>query len=240
MDRQIIERVEGLISYHFSRPELLEEALRHSSQTDDRLTSNERLEFFGDSVLSLVICQSLYERFTEYFEGDLTKLKSMIVSRKTCSQVAARLGISEYIQVGKGTEQTRGMEGSIAAGLVEALIAAVYIDGGLEAARRFILEHFASAIEQAEACGHQENYKSLLQQHCQRQLGTTPSYELLDEKGPDHNKCFEVGVAIKHRRYLSAWGVTKKDAEQKAAYNALVELGLLTQEEQGGYQGAAI
>ena len=233
MNRQILEQVEGLISYRFSRPELLDESLRHSSQTDNRLSSNERLEFLGDSVLSLVICQALYERFSEYFEGDLTKLKSMVVSRKTCSQVAAALGVSEYIQVGKGTEQQmRGMSGSIAAGLVEALIAAIYIDGGLEAARCFILEHFKDAIDQAEACGHQENYKSLLQQYCQRQWSMTPLYELLDEKGPDHNKCFEVAAVIKHHRYPGAWGVTKKDAEQKAAQNALIELGLL--EEDGG------
>lgn len=227
MEAHDVQQVENLLGYHFNRPELLKEALTHSSQAEDHLASNERMEFLGDAVLSLVICQSLFERFPDYEEGGLTKLKSMVVSRKSCSQVMSHLNLIEYIRVGKGTDNGRALSGSIAAGVLEAVIAAIYIDSGLEAARRFILSAFDDIIVRADACQHQDNFKSMLQQHCQRYLNGTPTYELLDEKGPDHNKCFEVAAVIRHRRYKSAWAVTKKDAEQKAARNALVELGLL-------------
>jgi ribonuclease-3 len=230
MQAEDVRQVESLLGYHFHRNELLKESLTHSSQAEDRLASNERMEFLGDSVLSLVICQTLYERFPEYQEGDLTKLKSMIVSRKSCSEIAMRLGLVEYIRVGKGTDRGRALVGSIAAGVLEAVIAAVYFDGGLEAARTLILSAFEATITAAYACEHQENFKSMLQQYCQRNMNGTPSYELLDEKGPDHNKCFEVAVVIRHRRYPSAWAVTKKDAEQQAARNTLVSLGLLPEE----------
>jgi ribonuclease-3 len=227
MQTENVQQVETLLGYHFHRLQLLKEAMTHSSQADDRLASNERMEFLGDSILSLVICQALFERFPEYQEGDLTKLKSMIVSRKSCSEIASRLDLIKYIRVGKGTDNSRAMTGSIAAGLLEAVIAAVYLDGGLEAAKVFILSVFEETITQANACEHQDNFKSMLQQYCQRQMNGTPIYELLDEKGPDHNKCFEVAVVIRHHRYPSAWAVTKKDAEQKAARNALVKLELL-------------
>jgi ribonuclease-3 len=227
MEAQDVQRVETLLGYHFRRPELLKGSLTHSSQAEDRLASNERMEFLGDAILSLVICQTLFERFPEYEEGGLTKLKSAIVSRKSCSQAVSRLNLIEYIRVGKGTDSGRALTGSIAAGVLEAVIAAIYLDGGLEDARTFILSAFKEIIAQTIACEHQDNFKSMLQQHCQRHMNGTPGYELLDEKGPDHNKCFEVAAVIRHHRYPSAWAVTKKDAEQRAARNALVELRLL-------------
>ena len=119
------------------------------------------------------------------------------------------------------------MKGSIVAGALESVIAAIYIDGGFEAARKFILSLFEQAIEAVDANHHQNNFKSMLQQYAQKRLNTTPTYELLDEKGPDHNKCFECAVLVGAERFESAWGVTKKDAEQAAAYNALVKLKLL-------------
>jgi ribonuclease-3 len=227
MDTDELRQIESLLGYHFKQPELLESALTHSSQAGDRINSNERMEFLGDSVLSLTICQALYDRYPSYLEGDMTKLKSMLVSRKTCSEIAAKLGLSEYFRVGKGTDRSRAMTGSIAAGMLEAIIAAIYLDGGLEPARTFISSAFEESIVQANACEHLDNFKSMLQQYCQRTMNATPTYELLDEKGPDHNKCFEIGVVIRHKRYPSAWSITKKDAEQRAARNALVELNLL-------------
>ena len=231
MDEKVVLQLEQLLGHHFSDPLLLIEAFSHSSQTDDRLSSNERLEFLGDSVLALVICWTLFIRFPDYLEGDLTKIKSMIVSRKICSNVANALGLADYVNVGKGMEKTRAMKGSIAAGTIEAVIAAIYLDGGFEAASEFILRTFAKYIVNADAKQHHENFKSWLQQYSQQNLGATPDYELLDEKGPDHNKCFEVAVVIGSRRFKSGWGITKKDAEQKAAYNALIEIELLKPEE---------
>jgi ribonuclease III len=222
-----IEKIEQVLGYHFSDKSLLEKSLTHSSQADRRLSSNERLEFFGDSVLALVICQALFERFPEYLEGDLTKIKSMLVSRRTCARLAGRLGIEKFLKIGKGMAKSNALTGSLAAGALEAIIAAIYVDGGFEAARNFILRLFGPLIEQADAQQHQENFKSLLQQHAQQELDQTPVYELLDEKGPDHNKCFESAVILGDRRFHSAWGTNKKEAEQKAAYKALVELKVI-------------
>jgi len=230
MDEKTLRQLEQLLDYRFSNPELLIEAMAHSSQTENRLLSNERLEFLGDSVLALIICQTLFAQFPDYLEGDLTKIKSMLVSRKVCATVANNLGLQKFVMVGKGMAKTRAMSGSIAAGTFEAVVAAIYLDGGFEAAGEFILKVFTPYIEKADAQQHQDNFKSVLQQYSQQKFNTTPTYELLDEKGPDHNKCFEVSVILNHQRFESAWNVTKKEAEQKAAYNALVELGLLEPE----------
>lgn len=227
MDADKVQQLQQTLGYQFKDPQLLVEAFRHSSSVDDRLQSNERQEFLGDSILSLVTCKTLFERFPQYLEGDLTKIKSRLVSRKTCSMVANQLGLPQYMKVGKGMELSRAMSGSVAAASLEAVIAAIYLDGGMEPAEAFILRVFDTLIIQADAEEHQENFKSLLQQHCQQEFSCTPLYEMLDEKGPDHNKCFEIAVVIRHHRYPSAWGITKKEAEQQAALNALIEIGLL-------------
>ena len=227
MDEEILRQIEQIIGYEFSDKNLLVKAFTHSSAVDNRLLSNERLEFFGDSVLALVICQALFENFTDYLEGDLTKIKSKLVSRETCAQISGQLGLQKYLKVGKGMVSNRALSGSLAAGVLETVIAAIYIDGGFEAARDFILRIYGPLIEQADAEQDHGNFKSLLQQYSQEQFTATPSYILLDEKGPDHNKCFELEVVIEDRHFPSAWGSNKKEAEQKAAFNALVELGVL-------------
>ncbi len=227
MDQEALQKIEQIIDYKFSDSSLLSKAFTHSSAVDNRLSSNERLEFLGDSVLAVVICQILFERFPSYLEGDLTKIKSMLVSRRSCAQVAKQLGLLKFLKVGKGMSSSRALSGSLAAGLLEAIIAVIYIDGGVKAARNFILRTFASLINRADAEQSQGNFKSLLQQYAQQQLNATPVYELLDEKGPDHNKCFESQVVINERHFPSAWGANRKGAEQKAAFNALVELGIL-------------
>lgn len=227
MDEETLQQIEQITGYKFSSHNLLQKAFTHSSAVDNRFLSNERLEFFGDSILAVVICQVLFERFPGYLEGDLTKIKSMLVSRKTCTRVAKQLGLQQFLKLGKGMVNSQPLSGSLSAGLLEALIAAIYIDGGLEAARSFITKTFASALESADSEQAQDNFKSLLQQYAQQHLSSTPVYELLDEKGPDHDKCFESVVIINDRHFPSAWGTNKKEAEQKAAFNALVELGVL-------------
>ena len=227
MDKQALKQLEQLLDYQFSDVSLIEESLTHSSQASSRLKSNERLEFFGDSILALVICECLFNRFPNYLEGDLTKIKSMLVSRKTCAALANKMGLEQFISVGKGMATAKAMKGSIVAGALESVIAAIYLDGGFDAVRKVVLKIFEPAIKEADASHHQNNFKSMLQQHAQQRLNTTPTYELLDEKGPDHNKCFECAVLVGAKRFESAWGVTKKDAEQAAAHNALVKLKLL-------------
>ena len=227
MDDETLQQVEQIIGYQFSNRDLLQKAFIHSSAVENRLLSNERLEFLGDSILAVIICQTLFERFKGYLEGDLTKIKSMLVSRRTCAAAAKQLGLQKFLKVGKGMANSRALSGSLAAGLLEAVICVIYIDGGLDAAQSFILRTFSSLIDQADARQAQGNFKSLLQQHAQQQLNVTPVYELLDEKGPDHNKCFESEAVIGGHHFPGAWGTNKKEAEQKAAFNALVELGVL-------------
>jgi ribonuclease-3 len=230
MEDETLREFEKVLQYKFSNASLLEQAMKHASSADARVDSNERMEFLGDAVLNLAICRSLFDLFPDYLEGDMTKVKSMLVSRRTCARVAKNIGLESWMTVSKGISGTRGFEGSIAAGMVEALIAAIYIDGGYDEASRFILRVFGPYIDLADAEQHQENYKSVLQQYAQQELHASPIYQLLDEKGPDHNKCFEVGVTISQKHYPSAWGINKKEAEQLAAYNALMELGVLTDE----------
>jgi len=227
MDEQSLRQIEQTIGYEFSDRDLLRMAFTHSSAVDNRLLSNERQEFLGDAILADVICRTLFERFPNYLEGDLTKIKSMLVSRRTCAKIVKQLDLQKFLKVGKGMDDKRALLGSIAAGLLEAIITAIYIDGGSQAAHSFILRTFASLIDQADAEQSQGNYKSLLQQYAQQHFNVTPVYELLDEKGPDHNKCFESQAVVAGRRFPSAWGTNKKEAEQKAAFNALIELGVI-------------
>jgi ribonuclease-3 len=220
-------QLEKTLKYKFSDSSLLQKAITHSSVASKKLDSNERLEFLGDSILGLVICQALFERFPSYLEGDLTKIKSKLVSRKVCSIIASQLDLDSVVNVGPGMQKSKALKGSVAAATLEAIIAAIYIDGGFGAARKFILNVFKPFIDQADADEHQDNYKSVLQQYVQQDLNSSVSYEILDEKGPDHNKCFESTAVINHKKYPSAWGNTKKEAQQKAAYNALIELGVI-------------
>ena len=232
MKENDIEQLERQLCYEFNDKELLIEAVTHTSRASDRLKSNERLEFFGDAVLDLVICQELFEKFPDYDEGDLTKIKSMLVSRKTCSSIAKDLDLVRYLKIGKGLCDSRGLTGSVAAGAYEAIVAAIYLDGGLDQVRKFIFMSFDALIAKVNSEQHQENFKSLLQQYAQKNLDSTVSYEVIDEQGPDHNKCFESEAIINSRRFDSAWGINKKASEQRAAKKALIELGVIEDQEE--------
>jgi len=227
MDEETLRQIKQITGHQFSDRALLLNALTHASCVENRLLSNERLEFLGDAILSLVICRVLFEKFSNYLEGDLTKVKSMLVSRDTCARLCTKLGLNKFLRVGKGMVSSRALSGSLAAGVFEAIIAAIYVDGGYDAASDFILRNFGPLIDQTDAEQAHGNFKSLLQQYSQDKFNTTPAYVLLDEKGPDHDKCFELEVVIEQRHFQSAWGSNKKEAEQKAAFNALIELGVL-------------
>jgi ribonuclease-3 len=225
------ERAETVISYQFKNVDLLKEALTHASIADTRLNSNERMEFLGDAVLDLVVCEELYKRFPTLLEGDLTKIKSAVVSRRTCAEVAKETGLADLLIIGKGISSREAMPPSLAAAVYESMVAAIYLDGGFEVIKEYILRTMCPKIDLISANINQQNYKAMLQQHAQKILAATPIYELLDEKGPDHSKCFEVCVCIDGRRYPSAWGPNKKMAEQKAALLALEELGVMEPKE---------
>jgi ribonuclease III len=228
---ETIQRAEGILGYQFKSAQLLKESLTHASIADTRLMSNERMEFLGDAVLDLIICEALYLKFPEYQEGELTKIKSAVVSRRTCAEVSIETGLTDLLITGKGVGSGVQMPMSLAAAVYESIVAAIYLDGGFEVVKQYVLRTMGGKIESIAASAHQQNFKAILQQHAQKMLGASPQYELLDEKGPDHSKCFEVCVAIDGRRYTSAWGPNKKMAEQKAALLALEELGLMDEKE---------
>jgi ribonuclease-3 len=228
--RAAIERACG---YRFKDPLHVVRALTHASVAEQRLDSNERMEFLGDSVLGLVVSQRIYERFPGLLEGEMTKIKSTAVSRQTCATIARRLGLEQWLVLGKGMQRENGMPQSLAAAVLESVIAAVYLDGGYSAAEAFVAPLFEPLIERAANSGHQENFKSVLQQHAQQNGMETPGYRVLDEKGPDHAKAFKVAVEIGVRRFGASWGQSKKQAEQLAALCALEELGLVEKSEDG-------
>jgi len=223
-EKAILEDCQEAIGYRFRKPELLKAALTHTSGANTRLGSNERLEFLGDSVLGLVCCEQLYLRFPEYQEGDLTKVKSVIVSRKTCAQFSLELGLGDFLFLGKGMTSAAGVPSNLLADVYESMVAAIFLDGGWDEAKRFVLSHIEPEVERVAEQAITSNSKSQLQQVSQREYGDTPRYFVLDEQGPDHDKCFKVAAEVGDHRFPPAWGRNKKEAELKAALNALAEI----------------
>src|SRR5216684_7673998 len=140
-EAEILEECQKAIDYRFQDPKLLRAALTHASGADTRLASNERLEFLGDAILGLVVCEQLFERFPNYQEGDLTKIKSAVVSRRACARISRQLNLGDFLFLGKGMNTHTAIPANLLADVFESLVAAIYLDGGLEAARKFILLH---------------------------------------------------------------------------------------------------
>ena len=221
---RLLALCEHRIGYVFRDKLILRASLTHASGAEHRLASNERLEFLGDAILGFVVCELLFQQFTQYLEGELTKIKSVVVSRQTCAKISEALGLQEFLILGKGMTTTPTVPPSVLADVFESLTAAIYLDGGIDAARLFIQTYIGPEVELAATGELGGNYKSLLQQFAQRECGSTPTYHLLDEKGPDHSKCFKIVAQVKGQLYQGAWGRNKKEAEQRAAHNALSEL----------------
>ncbi|WP_372899161.1 ribonuclease III, partial [Stieleria sp.] len=186
--------------------------------------SNERLEFLGDSILGFVICSWLYEEYPEYNEGDLTKIKSAVVSRRTCGKVACQIGLDECLIVGRGVTRNRSYPRSLVSDVFESIVAALYLDGGHDIVRDRLKTWLRGEVEMAVTSQGATNYKSTLQQRAQRDIACTPLYRLKREMGPDHRKSFLISAVIDGEEYTAAWGTNKKEAEQKAAANALAEM----------------
>lgn len=223
-ESEILDDCQKVIGYQFKHPELLRAALTHASGANTRLASNERLEFLGDAILGLVTCEKLFHRFPDFQEGDLTKIKSAVVSRRTCARISKILHMGDFLFLGKGMHVHTDVPPNLLADVYESLVAAIYLDGGLEVVREFILRYLDTEIEEVAEGSSGGNAKSVLQQVAQRELNATPQYHLLDEKGPDHSKCFKITAVIAGQKYPAAWGRNKKEAEQKAAMNALSKI----------------
>ena len=216
------------LGYTFNRIGLLSEALTHSSSLNEERGSrshNERLEFLGDSVLNLVISEYLMSNFAEADEGPLSRMKARLVSKDTLAKLSKHLALGTYLFLGRGEELNDGRhKPSLLADTLEALIAAVYLDGGFSPARRFILDIYREEFDLLRSNGHAADDKSQLQELCQRRFALLPIYHLRQTSGPDHHRTFEVDVRLRDERYGTGTGKTKKEAEQHAAKQALAQL----------------
>jgi ribonuclease-3 len=231
-----IRGCEEEIGYRFRDPTLLLQALTHSSIKTPDNPSNERLEFLGDSVLGLVMTEFLYNFFHSHDEGDLTQIKSVVVSTSVLARESERLCLDQYYSVGKGVIRKKKLPVSLLANVFEAVVAAIYKDAGLEPARRFVLRNLYHQVLAVADNRHRRNYKSILQQWAQKELNITPTYRVVAEKGPDHLKSFEVVAMVGKKRYRSGMGRSKKEAEQIAARETLKAL----LQEKGAGPGAAL
>ena len=225
MGRPPVSPVETLIHYTFEDRRLLEEALRHSSFVnevpDAGLRDNERLEFLGDAVLNLVVGHILLTRFSILREGDLSRMRANLVNEQQLAKLARSLNLGTAVKLGKGESQSGGHEkSSILAGTLEALMAAVYVDGGFEAAFTIVQRVFLPLVQQLEGANGHADFKSQLQELVQARPGTMPSYSVTREEGPDHDKTFWVQLRVVDIE-AQGMGKSKKAAEQDAARKAL-------------------
>ena len=219
------------ISYYFRDETLIRKALTHRSFISNdasNVISNERLEFLGDSVLGLVVSEELYCRFPDWSEGELTKAKSYVVSREILARKAKELGLGKYLIMSNGEERSGGRKRkSIISDAFEAMLGAVYLDGGLEEVRRFICQFVLKDMDEILTYRFHFNYKSWLLEHVQAGGESFPEYRVLRETGPDHKKEFTVEVVVNGKVLGRGKGFSKKRAEQEAALKAVECLGLL-------------
>jgi len=216
-----LERFQQEVSYRFGDVGLLREALTHSSSRPGGHRTQERLEFLGDAVASLVVAHMLYESPGDLDEGDMTVMKSNTVSRRSMARAGSRLNLKGYLHVERGLARSKKYPPSVIADAYEALVGAVYLDGGFGAAREFILRTLGPELDAAKEHKHPPNYKSVLQQLVQAEGHDAPVYRTIRNVGPDHDKRFLAAVDIAGVESGSGWGKTKKDAEQQAAQAAL-------------------
>lgn len=222
-----MEKLEEKIGYSFKDKKLLQTALTHSSYANekhDRSLSYERLEFLGDSILGLVTAEFLYSHEPALPEGRMTRLRAELVCEGSLKKVAEELGIGEYMRLGKGEERSGGRgRASILADMVESVIAAIYLDSGMDAARSFVVDRLLKNADLGEQ--HRiADYKTELQELVQRKSDSHISYELTGESGPDHNKTFSFCVYINGVAAGQGSGRSKKEAEQAAACAALEKM----------------
>lgn len=223
-----MENFEKVIGYHYQNRALLAEALTHSSFANEGkkgMRNNERLEFLGDSVLSLVVAEFLFSHYRHEPEGELTKLRAALVCEQSLYQFAQKINLGEYLRLGRGEENTGGRNRpSILSDAFEAVIASIYLDGGFEPAKAFVLRFIPEHMD-IKRMGEMRDYKTALQEIIQKNREEKIEYVLVNEEGPDHNKAFTVEVHLNSNVIGRGVGKSKKQAEQFAAREALELMG---------------
>jgi ribonuclease III len=228
--RKQLKQLQKKLSYSFKKLSILNHAFIHKSYANENpelgLEDNERFEFLGDAVLDLIISHVIMDNFPHYSEGNLTKLRSSLVNEKTIAGLARELGLGDYLLLGKGEDSTKGRnKNSILADTYEAVVAAIYLDGGYKKVFKVLKKHFTSFLAAAtEGNLFNKDYKSQLQEITQTVYKATPRYIKVKEFGPDHNKTFSINVSVHNKVLGRGSGSSKKNAEQKAAQEALIQL----------------
>lgn len=221
--------LEKAVGYRFRNQALLEEALTHPSRANespDRLADNQRLEFFGDAILDFLVSHLLYLQFPTAREGELTRMRAVLVDEANLAKVAVTLDLGAYLVLGKGEEKSGGREKrSILADACEALLAAVYLDGGITAARKVVMRIFKDSAAVAHASSNSRDYKTELQEFAQARFGAAPVYELIAAAGPDHDRSYLMRVVVTGVPAGEGRGSSKKEAQQAAAREALAAQG---------------
>lgn len=235
MNENIISAIEKIFCIRIEKSEYYIHALTHTSYTKENDLPYdecyERLEFLGDAVLKLIVSNILYNMYPDYSEGEMSKIRSIIVSDATLAQITEETGIDKYIIAGKhDTKQGVTKIESVRACAFEALLGAYYLDGRFPELMEFLGEILLPYIKEVDNNFAKYNAKAILQEYTQGLTKETPVYNLIDSKGPDHNKTFEVEVLYQNKVIASGEGKTKKDAEQKAAYAACIKLGAIKDE----------
>lgn len=219
-----ISQIESAIGYSFKDRALFILPFIHRSYANEHKElneHNERIEFLGDSILGLIISEYLYRNFPDIPEGDLSYLRSRLVEAEACVSYINKLDISKYLLLGKGEKSNAGRgRDSILADFFEAIIGVIYLDGGIEAARSFIFDHFSPEINKILETPLR-NWKALLQDYCQKNYQVAPVYTIVEESGPDHDKNFKVLVSLGKDELSFGYGASKKEAQQAAAKDAL-------------------
>lgn len=221
-----LKDVEGKLGYRFKEGSLLALAFAHASARTEKEADNERLEFLGDAVVSLVVNEHLYRIFTKAEEGELTRIKSQAVSARTLARRGKALELAKHASFGRGMEDLSSLPPSVLANLFEAVVGAIYLDGGLDAAREFILRELAPEIDSILEKRSHYDPKSLLQDYAQKKVRALPDYRVLSSQGPAHKRIFEVTVRVGGKTYGPATGASRKEAEQATAAVAVEALGL--------------
>ncbi len=220
-----LTRLEAALGYHFTNPELPQQALTHKSFANEQGSSvdhNERLEFLGDAVLELAVSDLVYRRYPDIPEGGLTRIRAEVVSEVGLSALARGLELGGVLRLGKGELKSGGQDKpSVLSDAFEALLGAVYLDSGLEAAQQVVDRVFSSAIEEAAQLRYGSDYKTCLQERLQARFNELPNYEMVETSGPDHDRQFFVEVRFQGKLLGRGKGPSKKRAEQQAAASAL-------------------
>ena len=218
-----IEKVEKEIGYTFKQKELLKKALTHTSYAyEKKVESNEKLEFLGDSILEFISSKYLYQNYPNLKEGEMTKVRATVVCEKSLHKIAQKHNFSDFLYLGKSEQVTGGKNRpAILADSVEAIIAAMYLDGGLDKAEKFIIENLKDEIEIATKHVGDKDYKTVLQEKLQEHGDVKIEYEITKEIGPDHNKSFEAQVSLNGKVLAKGKGKSKKEAHMQAAKKAL-------------------